>query len=327
MSSQLQQIISRCRVNILHTNAIPGPSGVALLNYNQFNVQHLQVQGLTNDGNVCCVLSFILCCHRIVLRSFFPRPNQIVIGNNRADYGTLVFLQILEALPHPAAFSVQRFIRIWNGQRLPLRITQNEDISNIADHLLDHFPLLPFNGSPIITKFQSSYLCGNCGYSRNNVNDWNNKLFRSIPNLTIPAQNQPISVAQLLEDFLQDRPNITCGGCGNNVIGDIVVIKGMFTVLTINRIDYAARRPVINQTRLDNVRTNLPSEQYLGELLSCVSHRQVPHWHYVSSHFVNNQWYLNDDHHVVNLNAPLPFHPFQSNVPTDNVNCVVYKTT
>ena len=82
-------------------------------------------------------------------------------NSNQPDYGSgsLMFLKVLTALPHPAAFSVQQFMRVWNAQNLGYNIGQYEDITSLGDFILTHLPLVPQNGVPVITEFVGCYDC------------------------------------------------------------------------------------------------------------------------------------------------------------------------
>ena len=98
---------------------IPPQSLVQLpANVDQFQQCHLQSAGLINDGNTCCLLSFMLCCHRIILKVHVNAPP--------ADVRSLMFLKVLEALPCPRSFSLQLFMRVWNTVRYGASLGQNQ---------------------------------------------------------------------------------------------------------------------------------------------------------------------------------------------------------
>ena len=145
---------------------LPPPSTVQLPNaQQQFAANHLQFNGIINDDNTCCLLSFVLCCHRMNLRSFFPQVNQILQHNTGLpDYASILFLEILKALPSNRAFSVLIFMPVWNSIHPRTPLGQNEDIVSISELLISSLPLLPQSNIRVLTEFNSQYDCLHCGH-------------------------------------------------------------------------------------------------------------------------------------------------------------------
>ena len=86
---------------------IPGSSQV---NEEEFSVNHLQKYGLINDGNICSLLSVILCFHRIGLKDHLIDPHFCFTLSRVPDYPSWVFMKILSAMPSQSSFSLQLFI-------------------------------------------------------------------------------------------------------------------------------------------------------------------------------------------------------------------------
>ena len=259
------------------------------------------------------------------LRSYLPPENQLVLQHNQPDVISLAFLEILKAMPSTAPFSVQVFISIWNSERPGLTIGPNEDILSLSDFILSHLPLPDqANGTPVLTELLASVNCPDCGHQAQNITDWVGKSFMRIPYINnIVQSNQPVPVGELLNEILSTPIPTVCNSCrSHNAIGTHQVKKGLFTVLNVNRTGHAGNMGVC-LTKLSTVRTQTVAEQYLGELLSCISHTGNPMaGHYFSYNVVNGQWFVNSDAHPIQQVA---FHPFNSSNIDEKVTFLVYK--
>ena len=304
---------------------LPPPSTVQLPNaQQQFAANHLQFNGIINDDNTCCLLSFVLCCHRMNLRSFFPQVNQILQHNTGLpDYASILFLEILKALPSNRAFSVSIFMPVWNSIHPGTPLGQNEDIVSISELLISSLPLLPQSNIRVLTEFNSQYDCLHCGHQARHQRDWISKSFHSIPILNIDQNNNPVPVGTLLSNLLATQFNVVCGSCGQHTMGQYHTRRGHFTLLRLNRILLSSNnnQQILSNTRLSMMRTPAVAEQYLGHLVSCISHSgSIQGGHYRSYHCAgrNNNWYCNDDDRQLSRIR----HPFD--VRNENVVFLVY---
>ena len=163
-SPLLRQYIAGLNLQ-MHLTPLPPPSTVQLPSAQMFAANHLQFNGIINDGNTCCLLSFVLCCHRMNLRSFFPQANQIVQHNTGVpDYASILFLEILKALPSSRAFAILMFMPVWNSIHPRTPLGQNEDIVSISELIISSLPLLPQSNIPVLTEFMAQYDCLHCGH-------------------------------------------------------------------------------------------------------------------------------------------------------------------
>ena len=287
---------------------IPGRSS-------QLRVRHLQQAGLINVNNTCCLISFLLCCHRMQLK--------IHILNDPANIRSSMFVKVLNALPSSNSFSLQQLILVWNTvlRQLGLRIGQNEDIQSLSDGIMRELPLPnTANGTPVMTRFCAQYVCSSCGHSEQNINDWITKSFAVIPILNVPTSPTPVSIGPLLTSFNNSTFNISCSRCGNNNVGSYQVERGVYTAVRLNRLDYTYTNIV--RTRLSTARTPAAAENLLGRLVSCVAHiGDHLGGHYVSYHKCGNRWYRNNDDRRIQL---INYHPFDNINVQETVNYLVY---
>ena len=251
-------------------------------------------------------------------RELLP-PGQMLLANGQPDVASLIVLKALQALPRRTVFDLSELVNRWNHSNTGFVIRPNEDISSLADAILGYVPLQPMvNGVPVFTEFYGSYICQFCQHQQDNARWWALKPFNKIPIVSVtPAHaNAPVSVGALLTDLIQAPINIHCSTCGVLNQGAMRVVRGKYTLVRINRFDNQGN---VIRNRFTDVRTQLPGEQYLGQLISLVSHIDQ-RAHYVSYHQVGGQWYLNDDD---NRFQRSPYHPYQSN--TETVNLVLYR--
>ena len=323
-SPLLRQYIAGLNLQQMVLRPLPPPSTVQLPNIaNMFAANHLQYHGIINDGNSCCLLSFILCCHRMMLATHFPQTNQILQHTGQPDYASILFLEILQALPSRRAFSVKVYMPVWNSLHPRSPLGQNEDIMTLSELIISSLPLLPQSSIPVLTEYMAQYTCHLCGHSARNQRDWISKSFQKIPILNIDENNNMVSIGSLLSNLLATQFTVVCGSCGQHTLGRFQVVRGLFTLLRFNRIYMTVnQQPSMARTRLSTLRTPTVAEQYLGQLVSCVNHiGNAMGGHYVSYHSVRNHWYLNDDSNII---ARVRYHPFQSNVQNESCVFVVY---
>ena len=251
----------------------------------------------------------------------------MVLQNNQPDYISLLYSEILRALPSAAAFSLQIFIRVWNFNKPGQPITPNEDIYGLSDLFFDNL-LLPVqpNGDPVITQFMARYDCAACGFQDQNLSAWIGKTHLSLPGIDVPIRANAIPVGELLTALINTPFDVQCMQCPNNrAVGRYQVKKGLFTVLRLNRLNVGHNQTWRNQilTRLDTSRTASIGEQFIGELIGVISHRGGPlGGHYFAYSCVNGSWYLNSDADRVRR---VGYHPFNSTVQNETVNLIVYK--
>ena len=242
--------------------------------------------------------------------------------NGQIDHASRIVLRTLQALPRRRPFDLSELINVWNNNQGPqggFQIGPNEDISSLADAVISRLPIPDVNGVPVFTRFLGSYVCFQCNFTENDATVWN-KPFDTIPIINVPHGNAPVSIGELLTTFIQAPIQINCALCQFRNRGTVRVIRGMFTILRINRLD--DRGNVINN-RFTEQRSGTVGEQYVGSLISLVSHIDQPNYqHYLSYHRLTgaNEWYRNSDRQRVQR---VPHHPFQSLVET--VNLVLFK--
>ena len=143
-----------------------------------------------------------------------------------------------------------------------------------------------------------------------------------LPGLDVPRAANPIPVGELLTVLIGTPFNVQCGMCGNNAAqGTYQVRKGIFTVLRLNRLNVGSWNNQV-LTRLDTNRTRGIGEQYLGNLISVVSHQGNPQGgHYIAYSKVNGQWHLNSDA----IHAwQVGYHPFNSPNQNETPGFLVY---
>ena len=305
-------------------NVLPLPNPSLIVppqDANHFAVYHLQNRGLLNLRNSCCLNSLTFFCHRMSLTNLMPTNNEMVQQNS---YISLCFCEILRALPSAAPFSLEILIRVWDFNKPGQPITVNEDIYGLSDLFFDTL-LLPArpNGDPVITEFLCNYDCEECGYQDQDLPHWIGMSHLKLPGLDVPRRPQPVPVGELLTALVTTPFNVQCMMCGNqHAVGRYQVRRGLFTVLRLNRLNLGDSRNQV-LTRLDDTPTQGIGEQYLGTLISVVSHQGNPQaGHYIAYSRVNNHWHLNSDAGLVQQVA---FHPFNTTNQNESVGLLVYK--
>ena len=313
LEGQLQQLPFSSNFEIPDFSVTaPGPA---------FLVRHLQIHGIINDGNNCCLISLILSLHRIQLAQHLISPSLMILPNGDIDFASLVLVKALRAMPSRQTFSVQSLISIWNNQnRGRFQIQQNDDIWSVAENVLSSLPLrIQPNRSPIFTRFSAFITCS-CGRTANeDVPD--SQLFRSVPLLQIPEQDQPVSFGSLVNTLLQTPVNTRCRYCNGEANGSLVPEKGKYSVFAINR----RRGQRLIKTRLSCQDSQTVGDQLLGELVSVVSHLGgAGGGHWISYHQVDGNWFINNDSNPV---VRAPYHPFNSPNMRESVNLCLFLCT
>ena len=256
------------------------------------------------------------------LVSVLPPANQMTLPNNQPDYISMITLEILRALPSANTFGLQIFLSIWNNVR-PGHATlrPNEDILGLSDLFFSNIHLPPQAGVPIITEFLASYNCP-CGFQELDLDFWIGKLFLRIPKLKIQQRQAAVPVGELLTTLINTPFQIPCALCGNpHANGRFSVKRGKFTVINCDRVGNDWRNPI--RTRLSTTQTQTIGQNYLGELIACISHRgDALGGHYFAYSLVNGTWYMNSDAHPAQR---MGYHPFNSTTANETVNHLVYK--
>ena len=200
------------------------------------------------------------------------------------DWPALVLSRILQALPSNQAFHIQNFLETWNVEGRALRLESNDDLS-IADGILSELPLSGRDNLPALTQYLATFQCFYCGHVDQNCPQWDEKPFSVVPTLSVPQNIRPIPVETLLDGFLQLPMMITCPQCRSLIPASWKVVKGLYTVLYLNRVN---DRGQITRTRLQ---ANNPNQDVLGELVSVVSRagENLDGGHFPSYHQVGGQ--------------------------------------
>ena len=312
--------------------SIPGPSYRSMST--QFQLRNLASQGLTNDSNNCCLLSCILCCHRISLNEYFVDPVQVVCNGTR-DYAVLLFMKVLDALPTNEDLSLQQFIFSWNhtaptnGLGRPM-LGQYEDIL-LCDTIIGAMkPYLKRLQPPVLTQYLAKFFCELCHVQYSNIDDGSHRFFQCVPLLPLPVTNRAVSPGQLLTNFLNSSFEAICpvASCQNRCRGATYeAIKGRFTLMALNRRHYRdAQGNLIPKlmTKLSTFNGGTIGDQLCGELVSVICHSGNPNGgHWTSYHKCdNNTWWINNDSNPV---IQSPVHPFDGRSLDESVDFLVFK--
>lgn len=299
------------------------PESSPLHPIDDFTEQHLQSKGLINRNNICGYISLFLSFHRMGLLKFL-KSDHIVLDGIILDWPAFILQRILRAFPSARSFLVQNFVTSWNAENQQPRLEVYDDLL-IADTILSHLPLRGQNNIPLLTKYNVSYACLNpiCNHHEDNLEYWNEKPFTKVPTLhllTLNPSGQPISVEELLNVFLQQNVETRCHQCRSRVNGSMRVVKGMFTLLHLNRDD---NRGGILRTRLIPSNQGTCSNDIVGQLISVISRSgTVDRGHFLSYHEVRGQWFLNNDEQEVQRCG---YHPYNRTLGTENVSFVIFK--
>ena len=332
---------------MVHYTIPPNPS--TFLRSSLFTVNELQPNGLLNDGNVCPIISIILCFHRLRIKDYLKDPEYF------PNLPTLVLYKILQALPSLQSFSIMQFIMSWNASNLgaDIRPGQHGDVTDILDSFLTELDIKTFSARtrPVFTKYLASFSCPKCGKRYHDVERWDNQWNRKVPLLVIPENEDPVNVWNMLSTFLLSPVHTRCPdvACGQQIHdGVLVPMPGIFTVLAVNRLDLGSNHgaPSFLPNKLSIAPTSdagtelemvsvfftvfsfsdaaLRTSSLNGELLSVICHRgqQSNYGHFVSYHNVTGHWYLNDDDRMCRPKT----NPLLQQVPTETADMLFFKT-
>lgn len=121
-----------------------------------FNITHLQATGLQNDGNICYLLSLLLCLHRIGIKDHLIDASLSLTTNHNhtLDFSSMVIRKILSAFPSQNSFSVQLFIESWNRAGKAPRITPGfAEIDALAESIISSLQLKQYaSRPPVLTE-------------------------------------------------------------------------------------------------------------------------------------------------------------------------------
>ena len=292
----------QCHLNNLNSEGcftIPGTSYHPLPTSETFDILHIQTYGLLNDGLVCALISIVLSFHRLGLKDHIADTIPPAL-----DLPAMVLKKILKALPSQDAFSLQSFVTSWNTSDKYPKIYPNSEATSLADAILSNLPLKygPTN-LPFLTQFYGAFHCSECGQDYDSVPNWEGQVGSIIPVLSVPESEDYVDLLDLVENFLTEPFETRCTNqdCRSRIAdGRIVPIKGMFTILSLDRID------MDNPNRKKMTRIRLTAAEHQG-LISVISHiGDVNSGHYVSYHEAEGRWYLNDDsEHFQSAENPL----------------------
>ena len=262
-----------------------------------FDIGHLQLPGLLNDGNVCGLISLLLSFNRIQILDHLIDPHFCFTAVHTPDYPSLVLYRIFSAMPSVDPFSIQHLILSWNRSGRQPSITPGIiDTPSLAEALVTNMQFKQYASRPVMTKYLASFNCTTCGKSHVKVTNWEGQL-GAIATLHLPENNQTANIHQMFAAYLTEPFHTRCQNhqCGKRFLnGELEADIGHFTLIALNRFDVPDQKRM-NKVELSND-SQLVGNQALGELVSCVCHRgDVNHGHFVSYHKVGDSWYLNDD--------------------------------
>lgn len=291
-----------------------------------FDVSHLQSPGLLNDGNVCGLISIILCFHRIQLNQHLIDPHFCFTAVRTPDYPSLILFRLLSSMPSQAPFSIQLLIESWNrsGRQPNIQPGMN-DIPSLAEALVTNMQMKQYSTHPVISKFLASFRCNGCGTNHVKVKNWEGQIGAAVPILQLQANNQEANISQLLATYLEEPIVTRCSNqnCRQRIFNaQFDTVTGCFTIIAVNRFDLNARGGKrMNRLNISSSDPGLTGHQLLGDLVSCVCHRgSVNSGHFVSYHKVRNQWFLSDDSRPSQVTE----NPFEMNHETQTVELLFF---
>ena len=266
-----------------------------------FDASHLQLPGLLNDGNVCGLISVLLCLNRIQILRHLIDPLLCFTPDQTPDYPSLVLFKIFSAMPSVHPFSIQLLILVWNRSgRQPAIHPGFNDIPYLVSSLVSNMEIKEYVSRPVFTKFLASFTCPVCGKNHRKVKSWDGQFGMFVPLvLPLPRSNQPCNIPQVLASYLEEPIQTRCSEqeCRQRVTDGVYETEtGQYTMIAIDRHDiYAPARKKMNKVEV-SCNTPLTGNELLGELVSCICHRgNINHGHYVSYHKVGNTWFINND--------------------------------
>ena len=282
-----------------------------------FSQQHLQ-PGLVNDSNCCCLISIVLCIHRLGLINHLQLPSHMRSAIGSPDYSIGVLAKILQALPSQNAFSIRALIDTWNRARLGTQLGQMEDLF-IIDAIMKNVRFRDQGGIPTLTQYRASFHCPRCQVQYRGITGMT--AFHSIPELPLPDQANPIHPADLMTDLMRERFAVTCQVCHGNVHdASYEIVKGKVTIVRLNRMGFRGGNTYKIMTPIDHGPNQSLGGHYLGELVAVVCHRSAGGLHWVSYSKTDNGWFCNNDHRL-----PAPSSPLNSGIRGETLNLLCYK--
>ena len=230
----------RCHLNDLDVYgifSIPGSSYHPFRSSDRFDLLHIQSYGLLNDGSVCALISLVLSLHRLGLKNHIADPLP-----QTPDLPTMVLKKILTALPSQDPFSLQSFISSWNNSEKCPKISQgNSDVIALAEAIISNLPIKHEPTQvPFLTQFCGSYRCSECGLDHDRVKTWEGQIGSVIPLLSLSDSEDHVDLTSLMRKFLTETFETRCSNSDCRSIirdGRIVPVKGLFTILGLNRFD------------------------------------------------------------------------------------------
>ena len=305
------------RIDLEGIYPVPGVSPLQPIDSGNFTQNHLQ-NGLENDGNVCCLISIILCVHRLGLINSLIIPAQMSRNPVSPDFAIGVIAKILYALPSSNAFSLYTLKETWNGLQLGLVLDPPEDLY-IIEGIFRHLRFRDQGGVPTLTKFTASYYCPQCQVNYSGITP---PSFQVIPELSLPNQRNAVNPCDLVTDLITGNTIVTCQVCQRNIDNaSYECVRGKVTFLRLNRLGYQDRQPYKIMTPLEFGPNNSPGSRLLGELVAVACHisgHSQEHW--ISYSKTYNGWYKNDDQR-----RPVPSSPFNTNEPGETINLLCYR--
>ena len=296
---------------------LPGISRLQPIDSSNFTQNHLQ-PGILNDCNSCCLISIILCVHRLGLINALIIPAQMNRNPGSADFATGVIAKVLFAIPSYNPFSLHTVIETWNGSQLGLILGQNEDLY-IVEGIFKHLRFRDQGGVPTMTKFTASYHCPQCQVNYSGITP---PSFQVIPELSLPNQQNPVNPSDLVTDLITENIIVTCHVCQTHINNaSYECVRGKSTFLRLNRLGFQDGQTFKIMTPLEFGPNNSPGSQLLGELVGVVCHisgHGQQHW--ISYSKTYNGWFKNDDQR-----RPVPSSPFNTNEPGETINLLCYK--
>ena len=242
----------------------------------------------------------------------------IVVNGNVLDWPALLMQKILQALPSRDAFTVQIFCLSWNSDGRAPQLQAWDDIC-VVDDIATQLPFRGLHNVPAFSRFFLRYTCPTCSFIENDCDD---RLFSTVPTLTLLPGSVAISAERLLLNYLRAPVQTRCrnSGCGQAVNASWRTKPGKTTLLFIAR-----NMPGhgIVRTRIVPRDPSGPDFGIMGELVSVVSRsgQNVQRGHYFSYHQVGGRWFKNDDDHPL---TEVTYHPFNLSPLGEDVVLLCY---
>ena len=233
--------LSRYLTSIDRFNLYPIPDTTLFQRGEEFTANELQIHGLTNDGNVCPIISIFLSFHRLRLRDHLTDPLLCITDRHRPS---LILHKILRALPSQESFSILQFILSWNKEKLQPVISQAsfEDVRDLVQSFLSSLAIKSFRTTPVFTKYVLSFNCQVCGNHDDNLEHWNEQMTKNLLVLPVEhSQSEDISLPQIASSFLSRPVQVKCPSimCNKSIPNAVLkAIPGMFSAIAVYRLSF-----------------------------------------------------------------------------------------